>query len=111
MVAAQAGGGQVTDDVIDALGRESLAMVSRVTGLSTRLASGGTFHHRLGGTRRIGGGWDRGVGRVAVALLPQIADFGFQVRDPLERGDQESALLVALGTLDHRRSGTRAHGL
>src|SRR5512142_603969 len=111
MVAAEAGGGHVADDMVDALGWESLAVVSRVCGLPGRVASGGAFGHRPGGTRRVGGGWDRGVGGVAVELLPQIADLGFQISDPLERRGQESTLCVALGTLDHRGFGTRAHGL
>src|SRR3954447_24022636 len=98
MVATQAGGGRVADDLVDALGREALAVVSRVSGLRARLASGGAFDHRLGGTRRIGGRWDRGVGGVAIELLAEIADLGFQISDPLERSLQESPESIALGT-------------
>src|SRR5512135_1094203 len=110
MVAAEAGGGHVADDVVDALGRESLAVVSRVSGLPARLASGGAFDYRLGGTRRIGGGWDRGVGGVAIKLLAEIADLGFQVGNPLERGLQESPVFIALGAQGHRGVGTGVHG-
>src|ERR687895_755312 len=97
MVAAEAGGWHVADDVVDALGREPLAVMPRVSGLSARLASGGAFDRRLGGPRRIGGGRDRGVGGVAIQLLAEIADLGFQVGNPLERGLQESPVLIARG--------------
>ena len=110
MVAAQAGGGHVADDVVEALGREALAVVSRVSGLPARFAPGGAFDHRLGGTRRIGGRWDRGVGGVAIELLAEIADLGFQVSNPLERSLQESPVSIALGTLSHGGFGTGAHG-
>ena len=110
MVAAQAGGGHVADDVVDSLSREALAVVSRVSGLPARLTSGGAFDHRLGGPRRIGGRWDRGVGGVAREWLAEIADLGFQVSNPLERGLQESPVLIALGTKDHGGFGSGAHG-
>src|SRR5512135_1951092 len=107
MVAAQAGGGHVADDVVDTLSREALAVVSRVR---ARLPSGGAFDHRLGGTRRVGGRWDRGVGGVAMELLAEIADLGFQVSDPLERSLQESPVSIALGTRGRGGVGSGAHG-
>src|SRR5512135_576795 len=110
MVAAQAGGGHVADDVVDALSREALAVVSRVSRLRARLPSGGAFDHRLGGTRRVGGRWDRGVGGVAMELLAEIADLGFQVSNPLERSLQESPVSIALGTRGHGGVGSGAHG-
>ena len=40
----------------------------------------------------------------------EVADLGFQVGNPPERGLQESPVLIALGAHGHRGVGTGAHG-
>ena len=91
-VTTQAGGGHVADDVVEALGRESLAVslavMAGVSRLPSGLASGGAFDHGLGRTRGIGGGRGRGVGGVAGQLSAEVADFGFQFGNPMQRSLQ-----------------------
>jgi hypothetical protein len=110
-VTTQAGGGHVADDVVDALGRESLAVMTGVSRLPAGLSSGGAFDHGLGRTKGIGGGRGRGVGGVAGQLSAEVADFGFQFGNPLQRSLQESTQMDALRTRCPRRRSDITHGL
>lgn len=110
-VAAQTGGRDVADDVIDSLGWESLAMMSWVSGLPAGLAPRRAFLHGLGRTGWIGGGRNRGVRGVPLQLPSQVANLGLQFGNPLQRSLQESTQLDALRTHHHWRRGAIAHGL
>jgi hypothetical protein len=109
-VTTQTGGGNVADDVVDTLGRESLAVRSWVSRLPSGLASGGALDHGLGLTRGIGGGWSREVGGVARQLPTQVVDFSFQFGDALQRRLQGSRPVDALRTRCHRRRSNNTRG-
>ena len=86
-------------DLVDPLGREAMAMMSRMSLLTTRLTSARGLDHRLGGTQGIGRRGDRGVGRVLIKPFLEVPDEGFKLGDPLEE-------LSALGTSRYwRRRG------
>ena len=76
--------GDVGHDFVDPLRREAMAMMSRMSLLTTRLTSAWGLDHRLGGTQGIGRRGDRGVGRVLIKPLLELPDEGFKLGDPLE---------------------------
>src|ERR1700722_9589115 len=76
------------DDVLDTFGRQARACVADMSRLATAFAARGFLGGRLGGVRRIGGGWNRGVRRIPPDLIPKLTELGlqrghllFQVRD------------------------------
>ena len=74
--------GHIGHDLVDPLGRETMAMMSRMSGLTAWFASARGLAHRLGGTQRIGRRGDRGVGRVLIEPFLEVPDEGFEFGDP-----------------------------
>jgi hypothetical protein len=68
-----------------------MAMMSRMSLLTTRLTSARGLDDRLGGTQGIGRRRNRRVGRVLIEPFLEVPDEGFELGDPLEK-------LSALGT-------------
>src|SRR5476651_1569699 len=56
--------GQMIDDAIDSLGRQTFAVMSGVAGLSARLAAAPVFGLIRFGPRRVRGRRQRGIGRI-----------------------------------------------
>jgi hypothetical protein len=88
-LAAGTGRGHVGHDVVNAVLRQAVPVVSPMPGLAAGFAARGGLGHRLGSVGGIGRGGDRGVGGVALELGLEVADLSFQDSDPLESGFQE----------------------
>ena len=96
-VAGGASLGDIIDDGVDPLRRESATEMARVAGLPAPLAPGAGLDDRLGGTRGIGGGRDRGIGGILIEAEPQLMDDGLQLGDPLQRDVELATQSLALG--------------
>ena len=89
--------GDVIDDGVDPLRGQSAAERSRVAGLSAPPAPGPGLDDRLGGTRGIGRGRDRGIGGVPIEPEPEFVDDRLRLGDPLQRGVELPAQSLTLG--------------
>jgi hypothetical protein len=74
--------GHVGHDILDPLGREAMAMMSRMSLLTTGLARTRGLDHRLGSVQGIGRRGDRRVGRVPVEPFLEVTDEFFELGDP-----------------------------
>jgi len=77
-------------------------MMSRMSGLTTRLPPTGGLGNRLGGTQGIGRRGDRGVGRDLIEPFLEVPDASFELGDP-------RAELSALGTSRYWRQQGIVH--
>ena len=70
------------DHILDPIRRHQLLDVRRMARLAAGLATRRFFHHGLGRIPRIGRRWHRGIRGIDAQSRHQLADKGFQFRDP-----------------------------
>src|SRR5512135_411615 len=100
----------------NAVRRESMTMISRMSGLPPGLPSGGVLEDRLGSPGRNGGGWDRRIGGVAIQLRLEVMNLFHEGGDPLECGSEERAESHAggaarIGGWDRFAHGSQGYGM
>ena len=102
-VAGLAMAGDQGNDVLHARGRQTAALVPRVSGLAAALASRGFLDDGRRGSGWVGRGSQRGVGGVEPQALLQVTDLTFQALDTLLQRRDEGV------TLDASRATRLAH--
>src|ERR1035438_513356 len=97
--------------MLDTLGWQAKALMAFMPRLATAFAAGGFLGGWLGGVRRIGGGWNRGVGRIPPGAFPKLAVLGLRLGQLLLQLGDAGIAFPASGTWRRSYSGFTDSGL